>query len=426
MSSINALPGSELNHALPASYRLFQAYGIELEYMLVHSDTLDVAPVLAEIFKKIHGSPVSDLERGDIEISNELVSHVAEFKCAAPFSDLVKLEKRLYEEVQFFNREASKMGVKLMPGGMHPWMNPEKEMKLWEQDHNEIYETYNRIFGCKGHGWSNLQSAHINLPFSGQDEFSRLHAAIRIVLPIIPALAASSPFANGKFTGYKDYRLNVYKSNQAKVPEITGQVIPEPFFTFNDYHKNILERIYTAIDPLDPEKILQEEWLNSRGAIARFDRNAIEIRLVDSQESVKADMAVAFLIIETVKALEENVLSSSEEQREASQEILVSILNNTISEGENTVIDKPEYLRLFGLPGKKYKAGEVWQNIFERLMFSGKDSRWQEPLNTILREGTLATRILKASGPNKDRESLKEVYARICDCLNQNTIFSNG
>ncbi|HAL85576.1 MAG TPA: hypothetical protein DCM31_01010, partial [Deferribacteraceae bacterium] len=37
--------------------------------------------------------------------------------------------------------------------------------------------------------------------------------------------------------------------------------------------------MYRDIAPYDPECILQEEWLNSRGAIARFDRKAIEIRL---------------------------------------------------------------------------------------------------------------------------------------------------
>ena len=42
--------------------------------------------------------------------------------------------------------------------------------------------------------------------------------------------------------------------------------------------------MYRAIDPLDTEGILQEEWLNSRAAIARFDRGAIEIRCMDTQE----------------------------------------------------------------------------------------------------------------------------------------------
>ena len=50
-----------------------------------------------------------------------------------------------------------------------------------------MYEAYDRIFDCRGHGWANLQAVHLNLPFSGDEEFGRLHAAIRLVLPIMPA-----------------------------------------------------------------------------------------------------------------------------------------------------------------------------------------------------------------------------------------------
>ena len=40
--------------------------------------------------------------------------------------------------------------------------------------------------------------------------------------------------------------------------------------------------MYRQIAPLDPDHVVQYEWLNSRGAIARFDRNAIEIRVIDT------------------------------------------------------------------------------------------------------------------------------------------------
>src|SRR5690606_17301416 len=141
-------------------------------------------------------------------------------------------------------------------------------------------------------GWANLQSVHLNLPFDGDEEFGRLHAAIRLVLPILPALAASSPLKDGHYTGLKDTRLDVYQSNQRKVPSIAGRVVPEQVFTQKDYEEQILQRNYQDIAPYDPEGILQDEWLNSRGAIARFQRNAIEIRVLDIQECPAADLAI--------------------------------------------------------------------------------------------------------------------------------------
>ena len=44
-------------------------------------------------------------------------------------------------------------------------MHPETEMQLWQHNYSKIYALYNRIFDCRGHGWSNVQSMHINLPF---------------------------------------------------------------------------------------------------------------------------------------------------------------------------------------------------------------------------------------------------------------------
>src|SRR5690606_25183589 len=114
-----------------------------------------------------------------------------------------------------------------LPTAMHPLMLPDLETKLWPHDAATIYATFDRIFGCKGHGWSNLQSVHINLPFRDQDEFGRLHAAIRLVLPLLPGLAASSPVQEGRLSGFLDTRLEHYRQNQKRLPSITGQVIPE-------------------------------------------------------------------------------------------------------------------------------------------------------------------------------------------------------
>jgi len=129
------------------------------------------------------------------------------------------------------------------------------------------------------------------LPFADDDEFARLHAAVRLVLPLIPALAASSPFADGQRMPFLDYRLEAYRCNAERVPAITGAVIPDNVYGRADYQAGVLEPMYRDIAADDPERVLQHEWLNARGAIARFDRNAIEIRLCDTQECPRADLA---------------------------------------------------------------------------------------------------------------------------------------
>src|SRR5690606_32858155 len=137
---------------------------------------------------------------------------------------------------------------------------------------SEYYEAFDRIFDCRGHGWANLQSVHLNLPFDGDDEFGRLHAAVRLILPILPAIAASSPIMDARITGTLDNRLSVYRANARTLPIVSGRIIPGPVHTRADYEREVLDAIYRDLAPHDPDGTLRHEWVNARGAIARFTR----------------------------------------------------------------------------------------------------------------------------------------------------------
>jgi len=221
------------------SIGLFEATGIELEYMITMSDTLDVLPVCDRILHEISGSYENEVypdgNSGFSAWSNELALHVIEFKSLKPIPDLTGAGELFQREADSANKILEKFNAELLPTAMHPWMNPDKEFRIWPHGNREIYNAFDRIFGCKGHGWSNLQSMHINLPFRNNDEFVRLHTAIRILLPVINALTASSPFIEGKFSGFHDMRMEVYRTNSRLIPSITGLIIPEQVTGIDDY-----------------------------------------------------------------------------------------------------------------------------------------------------------------------------------------------
>jgi glutamate---cysteine ligase / carboxylate-amine ligase len=352
---------------------LFAGYGIELEYIIVDRDTHNVLPVADQILKAAAGEYVSDYEDGPIAWSNELVLHVLELKTNGPVSTLAGLPDQFLSNIHRINKILENMNGKLMPTAMHPWMDPFKDTRLWPHESSEIYESYNRIFNCQGHGWSNLQSAHINLPFADDHEFALLHAAIRILLPIMPALSASSPIMDGEYTGLLDTRLEVYRRNAEKIPSITGQVIPEPVSNYLDYQNMILQPMYAAIAPHDPQGILQYEWLNSRGAIARFDRNAIEIRVLDTQETPQADIAIAAMIISILKKLVTATWSDATEQNQLDTESLAELLMLIVKEGELAIIKNKAYLELFEFPDRKGHVQELWQYLLESISADDED-----------------------------------------------------
>lgn len=402
---------------------LFEGYGIELEYMIVDRNTLSVLPVTDKVLHQVANAYVTDVIMGETEWSNELALHVIELKTNGPAKELQLLPALFHRDILHINRILESFGGQLMPGAMHPWMDPYSEMRLWPHDHSPVYEKYNSIFDCRGHGWSNLQSMHINLPFADDEEFGRLHAAVRLVLPLLPAIAAASPVADSKVADYLDLRLEVYRHNQAKVPSIAGKIIPEAVFSKSDYEEHIFQPLYKDIAPYDAEGILQHEWLNSRGAIARFDRNAIEIRLIDVQECPKADIAIAAFVIEVVKALVNEKWIKLEEQKKFTEEELCKVLMDGAREGENTIIHNSAYLQAFGIDSETATGKDVWKHLYKELMQGLGMKMWQEPLSVILEEGTLASRILWAVHHDMSRESLKHVYGKLCDCLSRNEMF---
>lgn len=409
----------------PPRLHLFQGYGIELEYMLVDKTTLAVKPITDELLKQVLGTYGSDYENGVVTWSNELVLHVVELKSTKPEANLNGLEHAFAENVERINALLGTWNAMLMPSAAHPFMDPQTETKLWPHDNNEVYAIYNSIFDCRGHGWSNLQSTHLNLPFYDDEEFAKLHAAIRLILPILPGLCASSPILDGKFTGSLDMRMNYYKTNQSKLPSITGKVIPEAVFSKRNYINTIYEKIKADIKPFDPKDELNPIWVNSRGAIPRFDRGSIEIRIMDIQECPSADLAIVKLVVETIKCFVSEKFLDIESQMKWKTETLAQLLEQTTKNAQDVVIDNEEYLKIFGYPGKTANVRDLWQHIFSRLVKIGTDSlgNTNHEIEVILKEGTLSQRIMRALGKDQSRENISRVYRLLSGCLAQNKMF---
>ncbi|MCB9857902.1 MAG: glutamate--cysteine ligase [Phycisphaerales bacterium] len=410
---------------MSADYHLFECYGVELEYMIVDAKTLDVFPASDRVLHAIAGAYESEVEIGELSWSNELALHVIELKTNGPAAILSDLAEKFDASVRRINDLLRPLGGRLMPTAMHPWMDPHTQTRLWPHEYSPVYEAFNRIFDCRGHGWSNLQSTHLNLPFSGDEEFGRLHAAIRLLMPILPALAASSPIMDGSPTGLIDTRLETYRGNSRKIPSVSGQVIPEAAFTRADYDRMILQHIYKDLAPHDPEGILRFEWANARGAIARFDRNAIEIRTLDVQECPTADLAILQLIVAALRALVEERLCSFESQKAWTVAALAELHMRVVREGEFAIIDDLAYLKALGLDvTTRYTVRDVWRHLFEAThATSGASSTTQAAMQIIIENGPLSRRILKRLGGDPSRAAIESAYREACDCLEQGTLF---
>lgn len=403
-----------------SNYSLLSVIGIEIEYMLVDKETLNVAPQSDQILEALADKLTNEVELGDIALSNELVMHVLELKNNGPASPNAPIATHFQEAIRTLQPILEAKQLQLIPSGAHPWMNPLQETLRWPHGNREIYQQFDRIFNCEGHGWSNLQSMHVNLPFANDEEFNQLHNAIRLILPLLPALAASTPFLDGQHTGLQDSRLDFYGKNQERIPSISGAIIPEFIRSQEEYEQKILKPMYQDISPYDPEGILQHEWLNSRAAIPKFAYKAIEIRILDSQECVNADIAIAQAILAVLKkwiATSDYYLTHPYDTQRLKQ-----LYSTSIRQGFSALCDDQELLKQWQLlrPGKNCR--DVWAQLIESVS-TDLDSVSQKALEYILSQGNLSERLLRASGNDWSRANLTRVYRQLGQCLLDNQPF---
>lgn len=406
------------------TYSLFECYGIELEYMIVDAKTLNIKPISDKIIQAASGAISTDFENGSISWANELVKHVLEVRTEEPATTLDNLASSFEENIATINKLAAPFGACLMPTSMHPMMDPSKQTVIWEHAYGDIFATFNRLFNCHQHGWANIQSCQLNLPFSTDDEFGRLHAAIRLILPILPALASSSPIVQLKFGKAINNRLLYYQSDFGKLPNMAGRCIPEQVFSLSEYKEKILKPLFAQLDTLPNTKILQHEWVNARGAILRKSRNAIEIRIMDMQECPAADIAICRAITDVLRNLVSEFFVSYKEQQKWTIDSLKKILDDVIQNGEETKINNKAYLSLFDFPEQKGTAKELWHHLIENMEIkkTTQSKHDYDIVRTILKKGVLSRRI-KNSIKELNPANITDVYRQLAEGLAQGKMF---
>jgi len=405
-----------------SNYPIFSVLGLEIEYMLVDKESLTVQPKSDLILKHLAGAEVNEAILGDIALSNELVMHVIELKNNGPKPPDEQIAHQFHQAIMQLQPILDEYQLLLLPTAAHPWMDPLVETKRWPHGNKDIYQQYDKIFDCRGHGWANLQSMHVNMPFNNDAEFCQLHNSIRILLPLLPALAASSPFLSGNRTPFLDSRLDFYGKNQQKIPSITGEIIPDFISSKAQYEAEILKPMYQDIKEYDPKGFLQYEWLNSRGAIPKFEYNAIEIRILDSQECVIADIAIAKAIHAILKNWYEKDFKIPFEKTYPTEN-LRAIFDKAIKYGLNVCIDDHKLLEQFGVLNKQsMNIRDLWTFLIEQISHN-LDHKSQLALEHILKNGNLSERLINACRNDFSKDKLKFIYRQLGECLVTNQQF---
>jgi gamma-glutamyl:cysteine ligase YbdK (ATP-grasp superfamily) len=300
------------------------------------NEELKALPIVDKVIKDFHGRIVNFVELSNFTFGKEIQLHVMEIKPNMPFRSPETFEETMHAAVLTLSDFLeNKYNARLLGAGMHPLLKLE-ETEVWPHRHKKIYQAYSKVFNLNQHGWLNIQSFQLNIPYSNQESAVLMYNMLSEICAYLPAISASSPVYEGKFGENVDNRLCFYALNQKEVSSITGDVIPEYVSSFGQYKREIIERYSLDLAHAGADEcLLYKEWVNSRGVIFRFDRKAIEIRVMDEQECVKSDVALSCFI----RALLRGLMKRKTEF--LSHEILVRDFNSVMRTGLDAKVAHP-------------------------------------------------------------------------------------
>jgi gamma-glutamyl:cysteine ligase YbdK (ATP-grasp superfamily) len=413
----------------PRSYQAFEVCGIELEYPIVDRD-LNARSLVEPAFTQFAGRPTSDVDLGLVGFSNEIMDHVFEIKTQVPLKSLAETEDVLVEGLQRFALVlAERFDARLMPTGMHPWLDPARA-KLWKRSNTRVYQTYSRLFDVRTHGWANVQACHVNLPLGRDHEAVAMMNAAALLVPYLPALAASSPMYDGELQSAVDNRLAFILEHQSRVPESCGVMVPEYIGSLSDYRLNVLRPMYRAVDRLPDARVLRHEYFNARGAVFKFSRQSMEVRALDMQECVKMDVALACFVRSALKGLAERLLAGKLELPEHA--LLVADFHASVYQGTAARVHAPHLCRgrERGADGKleiRHALADLFA-LADRKVRPDED-RYLELVAGIIEAGNLSERMAAVLRPHVRDETeftdaARRLYVELTQCLLNNEPWS--
>ena len=374
---------------------------------VVRAGSLKASDVDAELLAELNGSVVSGTPKA-LSWGSGPAGHLIVLSTAQPIDDTAQAHAAMHAEVVRASTTLEDRNLLLLPAGVHPFLAGS-------------ITTPATFPGADHAGWRNNQCLVVKLPFT-DDDLAKVLAAVRVLLPILPVLSAASPIIEGRIGPSLDMRLVLQSQRFSAWSALAGPLIPEAVFTRDEYYRTVFTPIVKALADIGMHDTADIMAMDSRSATANFDPDHIELKVLDGQESIGANMALAELVVAVLRKLCNGRWISTYVQRAWDAADLTEILQNVLRNGPQAVIDDQQYLRTFGCDAESMSAARLWEHIIAQL---GKQlsTRCRDHAMFMLREGNLAQRILKGTGASPDMDKLRSVYERVCSSLLRDEAF---
>ena len=251
--------------------------GVEEEFFLVDPESRDLLPDpdpgIFDACEKNRGphKVVREFFRTQIETNTRVCESVADVRAA------------LGETRRLVIEAAERHGAAVMAASTHPFAAWKAQVTTPRDRYERFAITFQettRQFLVGG--------MHIHAGFGDPDSRIRVMTAVRRHLPVLHALSTSSPFTDGRETGFKSYRLNL-------VGGLPRTSLPGPLWSRAEYDRLVAD--YRRMDFIDDGS---ELWWDIRPSHAY---PTVEMRICDVCTRLDDAVCMAALYASLIRML---------------------------------------------------------------------------------------------------------------------------
>ncbi|OUL31766.1 putative glutamate--cysteine ligase [Nostoc sp. T09] len=252
--------------------------------------------------------------------------------------------------------------------------------RFFRSDPTNLYHDYiEQTYGTK----VVTASVHINIGISDPELLMRACRVIRVEAPLFLALSASSPFLDGKTTGYHSTRWGLFPHTPARVP----------LFESHAHHIQWVEQQLAA----GTMQNVRHLWASVRpnGDRRPYDLNRLELRICDLVTDPIALLAITALLEARLLQVIENPDIDPLTQSSFSAEELISLTASNEAAAATASLDAPLQ---HWQDGKTILARDWIDQMYQEVWAIAKQQGFGcflSPLHKILREGNEAKQWLQ-------------------------------
>jgi predicted glutamate--cysteine ligase len=265
----------------------------------------------------------------------------------------------------------------LIPGSTLSLGNSDR---FWRSDPNNPYHTYiEQTYGTK----VVTASIHINIGISNPEKLMRACRLLRVEAPLYLALSASSPFLDGRVTGYHSSRWATFP----KTPEIV------PLF---ESHAHFINWTETQL-ALGTMKNVRHLWSSVRpnGDRRPYNLNRLELRICDLVVNPISLLAItAFLETRLLQMLEDEQIDPLKASKFSHQDLI----NLTEANEKAAAVSSLDAQLTHWQDGRQILARDWIEELYAQVFPTATKNGiacFLSPLNKILRQGNTAMQWLQ-------------------------------